>query len=413
MNPVLMTWQPASLQTHCACDKARCNGDVVIIPTKYAKEIYIRWNPTSIDEDLTSPSLQAESYYRCLRRILENAGASMSQVVQERVFFRDVEEGHRAWDGARRRAYGQAGVEADDLPVANCVGQPPCRLEQAFEIQAYAVVPNSEDTANVSTIPAEGSRPAVKIVEFGEYRHLYTESIVGQKPDGQIPTDFREQSDLMFQRADDLLKHHGIPFKDVLRTWCYLVDIDGDYAEFNLSRNELFERESVRRLPASTGICAGLPRGALCGFDLYTLINHEGAHIEVMHTPTLNEAGEYGSAFSRGMKLVLPEKTVLFISGTASVDEGGATVHLDDIRKQIERMLLNIEKLLEPHGATFADMAQAMTYLKKRSYYETFLDVWKDWGPEETPNSIVEAGVCRPDLLCEMEAIVILPTGRE
>jgi enamine deaminase RidA (YjgF/YER057c/UK114 family) len=348
-----------------------------------------------------------------LRRILENAGAEMSHVVQERVFFRDVEEGHLAWDEVRRRAYDQAGVNAEDLPVANCVGQPPCRMAQAFEIQAYAVVPNSEDTAKITTIPSHGSIPAVKILELGDYQHLYSEAIVGQDANGQIPADFRQQSDLMFQRANALLKKHKIPFKDVLRTWCYLVDIDRDYAEFNLSRNEFFEHEDVRRLPASTGICAGLPQGALCGFDLYTLINPEGAGIEVMHTPTLNEADEYGSAFSRGMKLVLPEKTVLFISGTASVDEAGATVHLNDIRKQIERMLLNIEKLLEPHGATFTDIAQGITYLKKRSYYETFLEVWQEWGPEDTPNSIVEAGVCRPDLLCEMEAIVILPTGRE
>jgi hypothetical protein len=26
------------------------------------------------------------------------------------------------------------------------------------------------------------------------------------------------------------------------------------------------------------------------------------------------------------------------------------------------------------------------------------------------PNTFVEAGVCRPDLLCEMEAIAIIPT---
>jgi 2-iminobutanoate/2-iminopropanoate deaminase len=255
--------------------------------------------------------------------------------------------------------------------------------------------------------------PAIKILQLGDYRHLYSEGIVGKDSDGHISADFREQSDLMFQRANALLKQHAIPFKDVLRTWCYMVDIDRDYAEFNLSRNEFFEEEDVRRLPASTGICAGLPGGALCGFDLYTLINPDGAQVEVMHTPTLNEADEYGSAFSRGMKLVLPEKTVLFISGTASVDEAGATVHLDDIRKQIERMLLNVEKLLEPHGATFADIAQGITYLKKRSYYETFLEVWNEWGPDNTPNSIVEAGVCRPDLLCEMEAVVIVPTGRE
>ena len=128
-----------------------------------------------------------------------------------------------------------------------------------------------------------------------------------------------------------------------------------------------------------------------------------------MHTPTLNEADEYGSSFSRGMKVVLPEKTVLYISGTASVDEQGATVHLDDVRKQVERMLLNVQELLRAQDSTFADVVQVITYLKRHSYLSTFVDVWQQWGLAGLPNSFVEAGVCRPDLLCELEAIAIIP----
>jgi glyoxylase-like metal-dependent hydrolase (beta-lactamase superfamily II) len=72
----------------------------------------------------------------------------------------------------------------------------------------------------------------------------------------------------------------------VLRTWCYLNDIDRDYDQFNLSRNAFFAREGVKRLPASTGIRAGLyPPEALCSFDLYALLNPEGVPVEVMHTP--------------------------------------------------------------------------------------------------------------------------------
>jgi enamine deaminase RidA (YjgF/YER057c/UK114 family) len=189
-----------------------------------------------------------------------------------------------------------------------------------------------------------------------------------------------------------------------------LDEIDRDYAEFNLSRNEFFERHNVQRLPASTGIRAGLyPSDSLCSFDLYSLLNPEGVDIEVMHTPTLNEADEYGSAFSRGMKVALPEKTVLYISGTASVDEKGDTVHLDDVRRQVERMLLNVRELLRPHDSTFADVVQVITYLKRASYLPTFAEIWRRWGLTGLPNTFVEAGVCRPDLLCELEAIAILP----
>jgi enamine deaminase RidA (YjgF/YER057c/UK114 family) len=215
----------------------------------------------------------------------------------------------------------------------------------------------------------------------------------------------------MFETAAALLDRHRVGFQNVLRTWCYLADIDRDYDEFNVSRNVFFQRVGVRRLPASTGIGATRlrPPGAMCSMDLYALLNPDGAEIEVMHTPTLNEAADYGSSFSRGMKLALPDKTVLFISGTASVDERGATAHMGDVRGQIERMLLNVEQLLSPHDAAFVHVVQMITYLKSASYLDQWRKIWRNHGPAQTPNSVVQADVCRPELLCEMEAIAVLP----
>ena len=48
----------------------------------------------------------------------------------------------------------------------------------------------------------------------------------------------------------------------------------------------------------------------------------------------LNEAYDYGSAFSRGMRIDLNGLTILLISGTASIDEAGQTVHVGDFRAQ-------------------------------------------------------------------------------
>jgi hypothetical protein len=49
---------------------------------------------------------------------------------------------------------------------------------------------------------------------------------------------------------------------------------------------------------------------------------------------TLNEAYDYGSAFSRGMRIDLNGVSILLISGTASIDERGNTVHVGDFRAQ-------------------------------------------------------------------------------
>ena len=277
-------------------------------------------------------------------------------------------------------------------------------------MQLQAIIANGDGKVTVESFPEIEPRTSKKIIQIGDRRHLYISNINGANEDGSFSTDFREQSDLMFAKSVPMIEQHSTRFKDVVRTWCYLDEIDRDYGEFNLSRNEFFIKHDVTRLPASTGIRAGLyPHESMCSFDLYTLLNPEGVDIDIMHTPTLNEADEYGSAFSRGMKVVLPEKTVLYISGTASVDEKGDTVHLDDIRKQVERMLVNVRELLSPHDSTFGDLVQVITYLKRADYLPIFLDIWKDWGLDGLPNTFVEAGVCRPDLLCELEAIAIIP----
>ncbi len=412
MTRTATTLHATPLSLHCDCDRHTCNGEVVSVSTAYADEIYIRCDLASVCPPGSSSAQQAEKYYHCLPRILERAGAEMTHVVLERVFFRNLAADHDTFSEVRRDAYRQGGVPQDQLPLVSYVEQPPCSPGQAFEHQAFAVVPRSATLASVSTIPARGNCPLAKVVEINGYRHLYAHGIRGYGHDHQPCATFRQQCDVMFATAAELLGRHGVSFRDVLRTWCYLDDIDRDYGEFNISRNDLFRREDVHRLPASTGIRAGLyPPGALCGLDLYTLLNPEDATVEVMHCSTLNEAPAYGSSFSRGLKLCLPEKTVLFLSGTASVDESGETAHVGDSRRQMERMLLNVEELLTPHGAGFKDLVQVISYLKSSHDLDLFRAVIRRWGLTDMPNSIVEAGVCRPDLLCEMEAIAVLPTS--
>jgi enamine deaminase RidA (YjgF/YER057c/UK114 family) len=403
-------FQPVPLPAHCHCDRKECNGEVVEIVTSCAREIFLRCDPASFSENHLTASEQAQAFYGCLPRILENAGSCMANVVLERVFVRNMDIDLDCFLQARAQAYRKVGLTGDQLPVTSYVEQPPCTPGQAFELQVYAVVPQTKHSARVTAVAATDNLPPGKLVQIGPCRHLYVRGVVGQGRDGQPLEDFRAQSDAMFAAIREILQRQGAKFHDVLRTWCYLDQIDRDYDQFNASRNAFFECEKVSRLPASTGIRAGLtPRGTLCATDFYALLNSEDAQIEIMHTPTLNEAPAYGSAFSRGMKISLPEKTVLFISGTASVDEGGATIHVGDSGKQIERMLLNVQQLLKPHGASFADLVQVISYLKSADDLEIFRKIASEWGLVSMPNSIVKAGVCRPNLLCEMEAIAILP----
>ena len=86
-----------------------------------------------------------------------------------------------------------------------------------------------------------------------------------------------------------------------------------------------------------------------------------------MHaSAVLNEAYHYASpvAFSRGVRFDLGDKTILLISGTASVDEEGRTTHVGDFRAQLWRTYRNITELLSAQGATWHDIVRTSCYLR-------------------------------------------------
>ncbi len=129
----------------------------------------------------------------------------------------------------------------------------------------------------------------------------------------------------------------------------------------------------------------------------------------------LNEAFHYAkpSSFSRGLRLDLEGYTVLFISGTASVDEAGKTVHVGDFGAQCWRTYRNITSLLQAEGATWHDVAKATCYLRdiERDYdqFNRIRTSFFNWmGLNPLPASVgVQTRLCREDLLVEIEAIAI------
>jgi enamine deaminase RidA (YjgF/YER057c/UK114 family) len=117
----------------------------------------------------------------------------------------------------------------------------------------------------------------------------------------------------------------------------------------------------------------------------------------------------YGSDFCRGLRIVETNKVALHVSGTASIDETGRTAHVGDFAAQVDRMLVNVAALLEGQGATFSDVVSAITYLKHPADAERLREKLHEAGFEGFPNVLVAAPVCRPELLCETEALAVLP----
>ena len=127
----------------------------------------------------------------------------------------------------------------------------------------------------------------------------------------------------------------------------------------------------------------------------------------------LNEAYSYGSAFSRGLRIDLNGVSILLISGTASIDEQGNTAHFGDLRAQTRRTFDNITGLLSSEGATWKDIVRTTCYLRDierdyKAFNEERTAFYREQGLDPLPASTgIQAILCRPDLLIEIEAIAM------
>jgi len=134
----------------------------------------------------------------------------------------------------------------------------------------------------------------------------------------------------------------------------------------------------------------------------------------------LNEAYSYAkpSSFSRGMRIDLNGLTILLISGTASIDENGVSVHIGDFQAQLRRTFDNITGLLKSEGATWHDIVRTSCYLRDIDRdYDVFnagrTAFFKEQGLDPLPASTgIQAHLCRPELLIEIEAIAMFHTDK-
>lgn len=148
---------------------------------------------------------------------------------------------------------------------------------------------------------------------------------------------------------------------------------------------------------------------------------HVKKHLITNHG-VLNEAYAYAkpSSFSRGLRVEMRVGTqVLYISGTASIDDHGVTLYRGDFRAQCWRTWRNITELLRAEGAGWHDIVRTTCYLRdiERDYDEFneirthfFQAMHLDPLPASTG---IQARLCREDLLIEIEAIAILQPERD
>jgi enamine deaminase RidA (YjgF/YER057c/UK114 family) len=224
----------------------------------------------------------------------------------------------------------------------------------------------------------------------------------------------------MFADAERFLRENGAAYTDVARTWLYLSELlewygelnsarDLKYGEFGLLADTRRDADSQQLLlPASTGIDCDNLLNSICLMDALVIAG-EQPPIRQMGNEKQQDAFQYGSSFSRAACIQESDATRIELSGTASIDETGASVHIDDPHAQIEHTLDAVNALFAPANASLHDIAGATMFFKSAQDYTVFEKIAAARGLSDIAAVYVEADVCRDDLLYEMDGVAILP----
>lgn len=249
-------------------------------------------------------------------------------------------------------------------------------------------------------------------VQHGAYRHLWMAGACNQAANSEY------QMRIIFNDYVMQLLENGCNLaQNCIRTWIFVQNVDVNYAGVVKARNEVFVTQNLTdktHFIASTGIAGrhSNPK-VLVQMDAYAVDGIRQEQVHYLYAPThLNPTYEYGVSFERGTYVDYGDRRQVFISGTASINNKGEIMYPGDIRKQTARMWENVETLLNEADCTFDHVAHLLVYLRDIADYTVVKDMFEERFPN-IPKVFLQAPVCRPGWLVEMECMAVKPISDE
>ena len=195
-------------------------------------------------------------------------------------------------------------------------------------------------------------------VRHGSFRHLWNASAHNMAANSEY------QTRLLFNEYNmQLLEEDCTIEANCIRTWLFVNDIDLNYGGVVRARNQFFFTHTQ--------------------MDNYAIAGIQKEQIHYLYAPThLNRTSDYGVSFERGTYIDYADRRHVFISGTASINNKGEVMYPKDIVKQTHRMWENVEALLKEADCSYDEVSEMVVV-------------------------IVQAPVCRPSWLIEMECMAV------
>ncbi len=258
----------------------------------------------------------------------------------------------------------------------------------------------------LTNVDSERKASGLYEVRHSNFRHLWNGSACN------TATNSEYQTRLLFNEYVMQLMQEDCTLKDnCIRTWLFVNDIDNNYGGVVRARNQVFFTQGLTtetHFIASTGI-GGRQQDAqvLTQMDNYAISGVKAEQIHYLYASThLNRTSDYGVSFERGTYIDYADRRQVFISGTASINNKGQIEHPRDIEKQTLRMWENVGALLKEAECSFENVGIMIVYLRDIADYPLVKELYEKRFPN-TPRIIVQAAVCRPGWLIEMECIAV------
>ena len=100
----------------------------------------------------------------------------------------------------------------------------------------------------------------------------------------------------------------------------------------------------------------------------------------------------------------------LYVSGQVAVDDAGNVVGEHDCEVQSRQVMANIRKVVKAVGGSMDNVIKITCFLTDADNYPAYSKVRAETFPSNPPASstVIVAGLVRPELLVEVEAVVHL-----
>ena len=243
-------------------------------------------------------------------------------------------------------------------------------------------------------------------VSHGGYRHIWSASNFNKASKSEYQTRL-----LLNDYVMRLAEQECSLANNCIRTWFFVQNVDVNYGGVVKARNEVFLTQNLTEKThfiASTGIAGRhASHEVLVQMDAYAVGGLQQEQIHYLYAPThLNPTYEYGVSFERGTYIDYGDRRHVFISGTASINNRGEIMYPGDIRRQTERMWENVETLLAEAECTFEHVGHLIVYLRDIADYTVVQEMFEERFPN-IPKVYLQAPVCRPGWLVEMECMAV------